>query len=90
MNNELKDKIYSLQADHQKALEQLREDMIGRYYATLEENSSPTFQHSHQNSLYSSANLLNAQSSKRAEEREKKGFEKKIMDLTKTNRQITH
>ena len=29
-----------MQVDHQRALEQLREDMVGRYYATLEENSS--------------------------------------------------
>lgn len=29
-----------MQVDHQRALEQLREDMIGRYYATLEENNS--------------------------------------------------
>ena len=89
LNNELKERVYSMQADHQRALEQLREDMMGRYYATLEENSGVSQNPNGSNISSSSQNQRNEQN-RRMEEKDKRNFEKKIIDLTKTNRQISH
>ncbi len=36
------------------------------------------------------ANTINTSNIKRLEEKDRKNFERKIVDLTKTNRQITH
>lgn len=65
--------------------------MVGRYYATLEENSLGTNQNNYNNqSSFSLNGSTSINHQKRGEEKEKKNFEKKIIDLTKTNRQISH
>ena len=74
-NNDLKDKVHSMQIEHQRSLEQLREEMMSRYYSAIEEQES---------------NYNHAATMKRLEEKQKKNYEKKIIDLTKTNRQISH
>lgn len=49
--------------------------MIMRYYNNIEEQE---------------VNTINSSNIKRLEEKDRKNFERKIVDLTKTNRQITH
>lgn len=49
--------------------------MMMRYYNNIEEQE---------------ANTINTSNIKRLEEKDRKNFERKIVDLTKTNRQITH
>ena len=59
-------------------LQRLREEMLVRYYS----NSS--------NEEESAPNSISLNNYKRLEEKEKKKFERKIVDLTKANRQISH
>lgn len=72
---EMKQQIQQMQAEHQQSLEQLREEMMVRYYSNIEEQE---------------ANVVNSNNIKRLEEKDRKNYERKIVDLTKTNRQVTH
>lgn len=72
---EMKQQMQQMQGEHHQALEQLREEMMVRYYSNIEEQEN---------------NVANNTNIKRLEERDRKNYERKIVDLTKTNRQITH
>ena len=67
-----------MQVEHQQNLQQLREEMMVRYYNNIEEQEA------------NAINNINNINLKRLEQRDRKNYERKIVDLTKTNRQITH
>jgi hypothetical protein len=73
---ELRENMIKLNHEHQSNLARLREEMILRSY----QNSYPSLE---------GEDLPPGTVSKKLEEKEKKSFERKILDLTKSNRQLS-